>query len=66
LQFFTDLDAQTTCFLLGFILAMTRHPEIYAKAQTEMDRVVGPERLPTFGDRDSLPYLACIQKEVYR
>ena len=45
---------------------MVRHPEVYRKAQEEIDRVVGPDRLPDFDDRDSLPYLNAIVKEVYR
>lgn len=45
---------------------MVRHPEVYRKAQEELDRVVGSERLPDFDDRDSLPYLNAVIKEVYR
>jgi cytochrome P450 len=36
------------------------------KAQAEIDAVVGPNRLPTFEDRDSLPYIEAICKELYR
>ena len=49
-----------------FILAMVLHPEVYRKVQAEMDRVVGPERLPDFEDREQLPYLECVLKEVFR
>lgn len=49
-----------------FVLAMVLHPEVYRKAQEEIDRVVGPERLPDFEDREQLPYLECLLKEVYR
>lgn len=49
-----------------FILAMLLHPEVYRKAQEELDHVVGPSRLPDFDDRDSLPYLNTIIKETYR
>ena len=52
--------------LLTFFIAMTLHPEVYKKAQDEMDRVVGDGRLPDFDDRESLPYLECILKETYR
>ena len=45
---------------------MLLNPNVYAKAQEEMDRVVGLDRLPTIEDRDSLPYLECILKETYR
>ena len=49
-----------------FILAMVLHPNVYKKAQAEIDRVVGPERLPDFEDREQLPYLDCVLKEVFR
>jgi cytochrome P450 len=49
-----------------FVLAMTRWPEIQAKAQAEIDRVLGPNVLPDFSDEDSLPYITAIVKEVLR
>ncbi len=52
--------------MLVFVLAMVLHPEIYKRAQEEIDRVVGSQRLPDFSDRESLPYLDCVIKEVYR
>jgi cytochrome P450 len=45
---------------------MITHPEILKKVQKEMDEVVGTDRLPTFDDRPSLPYLECIMSEVLR
>ena len=57
---------QTKTVIHSFIFAMVLHPGAYAKAQAEMDRVVGPNRLPTLEDRDSLPYLECVLREVYR
>lgn len=45
---------------------MMLHPDVYRKARLEMDRVVGTDRLPDFEDRDSLPYLECIVREVFR
>jgi len=50
----------------AFILAMLRHPEVYEKAQEEIDRVVGNERLPTLNDKEALPYLDCVLKELLR
>ncbi|EEB95678.1 hypothetical protein MPER_05311, partial [Moniliophthora perniciosa FA553] len=37
-----------------------------AKAQAEIDAVVGNERLPSFQDQKSLPYIGAIVKELYR
>lgn len=45
---------------------MTLHPIIQAQAQEEIDPVVGVGRLPTLTDRDSLPYVDALIKEVYR
>ena len=45
---------------------MVLYPDVYRKAQTEVDRVVGKNRLPTQDDRRSLPYIESILKEVYR
>ncbi|KZP22537.1 cytochrome P450 [Athelia psychrophila] len=58
---------ETTVSVLGtFFLAMVMHPEVQAKAQAEIDAVMGPGRLPTFGDEDSLPYLSAVVKECLR
>jgi cytochrome P450 len=45
---------------------MTLFPEAQKKAQAEIDAVIGPDRLPSFGDRDSLPYTEALAKEVLR
>ena len=45
---------------------MLLHPETYQRAQEEIDMVVGRDRLPDFEDRDSLPYLEGLIKEVFR
>ncbi|KAI0776600.1 cytochrome P450 [Trametes elegans] len=52
--------------LKTFILAMVLHPAVYKKAQAEIDRVVGGDRLPDFEDQESLPYLDAVLKEVFR
>ncbi|KAI0788920.1 cytochrome P450 [Irpex lacteus] len=49
-----------------FIAAMLLHPEVQQKAQEEIDRVVGRDRLPDLNDRDSLPYLQCVINETSR
>lgn len=50
---------QTMTTMLHFILAMVQHPEVLAKTQEEIDRVIDPGRLPTLSDRPSLPYIEC-------
>lgn len=45
---------------------MALYPEVQKKAQTEIDAVVGPNRLPAFEDRSSLPYISAVVKELLR
>jgi cytochrome P450 len=45
---------------------MITHPKVQEKAQEELDRVLGQHRLPEFADKESLPYVSAIVKEVLR
>ena len=45
---------------------MTLYPDIQRKAQEEIDKVVGKDRLPTFADRENLPYVDAVINEVLR
>ena len=45
---------------------MALYPEVQRKAQAEIDAVVGPDRLPDFHDRPSLPYINAVIKESSR
>ncbi|KAF5013804.1 hypothetical protein FDECE_222 [Fusarium decemcellulare] len=58
-----DTSANT---LMGFIKAMILFPEIQAKAQEEIDRVIGSSRLPTWDDRSDLPYVRGVVEETLR
>ena len=40
--------------------------QVHAKAQSELDEVVGMSRLPELDDRTSLPYVEAFLQEVYR
>lgn len=46
---------------------MVLHPDVAAKAQREIDGIIGsnPDRLPTLEDRNNMPYLECLVKEMY-
>ena len=48
------------------ITAMATYPEVQEKAQAELDRIVGPGRLPDFGDRDDLIYIKALISELLR
>lgn len=43
---------------------MVLYPDILAKAQAEIDRVVGMDRFPEFNDQENLPYVTAVCKEV--
>ncbi|KAL4259182.1 cytochrome P450 family protein [Pleurotus pulmonarius] len=47
-------------------MAMILYPECQKRAQEEIDRVIGAERLPEFEDKDSLPYTTALIHEVLR
>ncbi|KAG6375633.1 cytochrome P450 [Boletus reticuloceps] len=56
----------TPYILLAFFRAMTMYPEVQKKAQTEVDTIVGNDRLPTMQDRDALLYVNAICMEILR
>ncbi len=45
---------------------MLLYPDIQAKAQAEIDAVIGDDRLPRFDDRERLPYVNALALEVSR
>ena len=47
-------------------LAILAYPETQARAQAELDAVVGRTRLPTFADYPHLPYIRAMVKEALR
>lgn len=52
--------------MTSFFLAMSVYPEVQKKAQEEINRVVGSSRLPSFSERENLPYVDAIVKEILR
>jgi cytochrome P450 len=59
--------ADTTVIILtAFTLAMILFPHVQLKAREEIDREVGTDRLPSFDDRENLPYINALVKEVLR
>lgn len=57
---------QTVGIALTTLLLLAMHPDIQRRAQDEIDRVVGRERLPDFEDREELVYVNALLKEVSR
>jgi cytochrome P450 len=56
----------TSSTLYAFVQAMLVFPEVQKRAQEEIDRVVGPNRLPTMDDEMDLQYIRGIVKETLR
>ncbi|KAF9465135.1 cytochrome P450 [Collybia nuda] len=48
------------------ILAMVLNPSVQEKVQAELDGVTGKKRLPTYEDRDELPYFSALLQETLR
>ncbi|KAJ6544151.1 cytochrome P450 [Mycena capillaripes] len=57
----------TAAIALGvFLLTMVLNEAVQRLAQSEIDSVVGTDRLPDFIDRERLPFITAIMKEVLR
>ncbi len=52
--------------LQAVFVAMALYPNVQRKAQAEIDAVIGPTRLPDYGDSESLTYVHAIIKEALR
>lgn len=49
-----------------FFLAMALNPHAMRKAQEELDKAMGCDRLPEISDQVDLPYTCAVVKEVLR
>ncbi|KAJ9180932.1 hypothetical protein P3X46_009117 [Hevea brasiliensis] len=57
----------TTAITVEWAMAeLIKNPRVQQKAQEELDRVIGFERVLTEADFSSLPYLQCVAKEGLR
>ncbi|ESK85931.1 cytochrome [Moniliophthora roreri MCA 2997] len=56
----------TTSFLKYLVMALVSFPDVQRKAQVEIDRVVGEERMPSLADVKDLPYMRALIKEIHR
>ena len=51
---------------MTFTLAMVKNPQIWKRAQAEIDAAIGSSRLPEYEDRPLLPYVDAILRETLR
>ncbi|EIW84445.1 cytochrome P450 [Coniophora puteana RWD-64-598 SS2] len=59
-------EETTGSTLIVFTLAMVLYPSVQKRAQAEIDRIVGADRLPDLNDRPSLPYVEAVFRETLR
>jgi hypothetical protein len=57
---------QTAATLMLLVVYLMQNPDVQRKAQHEIDRVVGKDRLPVWDDIPSLPYTNLVLQETYR
>ncbi|KAL1744246.1 cytochrome P450 [Schizophyllum fasciatum] len=65
-SFYAAGSDTTVSIILNYFIAACKYPEVQKKAQEEIDRVVGTDRLPTIADRPNLPYVEALVTELYR
>jgi cytochrome P450 len=51
---------------MALLYALASYPDIQARAQAEIDSVIGSDRLPCIKDREEMPYVQAVVKEVLR
>jgi cytochrome P450 len=56
----------TSTAINSYFLAMLLYPDVQAKAQAELDRVVGKDRLPELNDAPQMPYVQGVVNECLR
>lgn len=62
-----DAGTETlTATTIVFIIIFMYHPEILRKAQAHVDAHVGRNRLPSFDDVPSMPYITAMIREAFR
>jgi len=63
---YTGGNDNNTSSVQSLLVAMLMFPEVQKKAQVELDRVIGRDRLPGIDDQLDLPYCGAIVQEVLR
>lgn len=62
----SSVSFQVQSALRTFLIAMMLYPEVQKKAQAAIDTVVQGQSAPSLQDKESLPYVEAILKELLR
>lgn len=65
-EYSPELYLQTTATLSTFFLCMLLRKDAQVAAQEELDRICTSGKLPTFDDRDKLPFVTAVMLETLR
>ncbi|XP_071959870.1 cytochrome P450 2U1-like [Antedon mediterranea] len=55
-----------TTTMMWILLYLLNYPEVYQKAQNEIEEILGRDQTPSWSDRDKLPYVNAMIMEVQR